>query len=122
MAIDNETLRFLGATSYIAASFNLKGSADKIAGALVAALPNDPEAHVVHAFAKLQTRRPEDCVSILQEKVLAKHPDHASAKAYLVLAHDMMGNKVERDRLAREVIEAGGDPEAVKMVEQAIAG
>ena len=104
MAIDNQTLRLLGAASFIAASFNLKDSADKIAGALVAALPNDPEAHVVDAVAKLRTRRPDACASILRDKVLAKHPDHASAKAYLVLAHDMMGNKGERDRLARDVI------------------
>lgn len=122
MTYDNETVRYLGATAYIAASFNLRDSADRIAGALVAALPDDPEAHVVDAVAKLQTRRPEACASILRDKVLAKHPDHASAKAYLVLAHDMMGNKGERDRLAKEVIAAGGDEGAVQMAQQAIAG
>lgn len=122
MQIDNETLRWLGALADIAARFNLPHSADRIADALLAAAPDDPEAQVVTALTKLNSRRPEECVKILHDKVLAKDPDHEGAKGFLVLAYDMMGQTSERDRLAKDVIENGNDPLAKQIAEQALAG
>lgn len=122
MDIDNETLRWLGAAADMAARFNLPDSADKITDALLAAMPGNADAYVVTAMTKLNTRRPEECVKILQEKVLAKDPDHDGAKGFLVLAYDMMGHTIERDRVAKDVIENGSDPLAKQMAEQALAG
>lgn len=122
MQIDNETLRWLGAVADMAARFNLPHSADRITDALLAVAPEDPEAHVLTALTKLNSRRPEDCVKILQEKVLAKDPDHDGAKGFLVLAYEMMGRTSERDRVAKDVIENASDPLAKQMAEQALAG
>lgn len=122
MQIDNETLRWLGAVADMAARFNLPHSADRITDALLAVAPEDPEVHVLTALTKLNSRRPEDCVKILQEKVLAKDPDHYGAKGFLVLAYEMMGRTTERDRVAKDVIENASDPLAKQMAEQALAG
>ena len=122
MQIDNETLRWLGAAADMAGRFNLPRSADRIADVLLEVVPEDPEAHIVAATTRLNSRRPEECVKILQEKVLAKDPDHDGAKGFLVLAYDMMGRTSDRDRVAKDVIENGSDPLAKQMAEQALAG
>ena len=122
MQIDNETLRWLGAAADMAGRFNLPHSADRITDAVLAVAPEDPEAHIVTAAAKLNSKRPEECLKILQEKVLTKDPDHDGAKGFLVLAYDMMGRTSERDRVAKDVIENGSDPLAKQMAEQALAG
>ena len=120
MAMDNETLRYLGATAYIAATFNMRDSSDKISDALTEARPNDPEAHVLAAVAKLQSGQAAASAKILQDKVLALDPDHAAAKAYLALAQGVLGNMSERNRLAQEVIDANDDQGAVQLARETL--
>ena len=122
MQIDNETLRWLGAAADMAARYNLPKSADRISDALLTAVPEDPEAHVITAVTKLNSNRPEECVKILQEKVLEQNPDHDQAKSFLVHAYEMMGQKADRDRIAKDVIENASDPLAKQIAEEVLAG
>lgn len=122
MQIDDETLRWLGAAADMAARYNLPQSADRISDALLTAAPEAPEAHVIKASTKLNSGRPEECVKILQEKVLEQNPDHDTAKSFLVLAYEVMGQKADRDRIAKDVIENASNPLAKQIAEEVLAG
>ena len=114
--LNEETVQYLASTAVIAGVFGMRDKALAISDALVAAMPDSTDANLIAASAKLTAGKKQESAKILREKVLAVEPDRTLAKAMLSMAHDMMNELTERDKLIDEVIEAGDDENAIELV------
>lgn len=119
--LNEETVQYLASTAVIAGVFGMRDKALTISDALVAAMPDSTDAQLIAASAKLTAGRKQESAKILREKVLAVDPDRTIAKALLSMAHDMMNELSERDKLIEEVIKADDDENATLLVKE-IAG
>jgi predicted Zn-dependent protease len=116
--LTDETVRYLAATAVIAGVFGMRDKALLISDALVSALPDNVDAQLIAASARLAAGQKRESEKILREKVLAVDPDRTIAKALLGMAHDMMQNFGERDKMVAEVLEAGDDADAIQLVKE----
>lgn len=116
--LNDETVQYLASTAVIAGVFGMRDKALAISDALVAAMPDSVDANLIAASAKLTAGKKQESAKILREKVLAIEPDRTLAKALLSMAHDMMDEVGERDRLISEVLEANDDENAVTLVKE----
>ena len=116
--LNEETVQYLASTAVIAGVFGMREKALTISDALVAAMPDSTDAHLIAASAKLTAGQKRESAKILREKVLAVEPDRTLAKALLSMAHDMMNEHGERDRLIAEVMDAADDDNAIELVKE----
>ena len=116
--LNEETVQYLASTAVIAGVFGMKEKAIAISEALVAAMPDNTDAHLIAASAKLTAGQKRESIKILREKVLAVEPDRTLAKALLSMAHDMMNEYGERDKLIADVLNAGDDENAIELVKE----
>lgn len=116
--LTDETVQYLASTAVIAGVFGMRDKALAISDALVAAMPDSTDANLIAASAKLTAGQKRESAKILREKVLAAEPNRTLAKALLSMAHDMMSEFGERDKLVKEVLDAGDDECAIELVKE----
>ena len=117
MALNTETIQYLASAAIIAGAFGMKQRALTISDALMAAMPDDIDAQILAASAKLTAGQKKESMEILHDKVLAADPNRTMAKALLGMAYDMTGEMANRNKWLREVIEADDDPNATQIAQ-----
>ncbi len=117
MTVDDEMIDLLVELGLIASGYRLTGEANTIAAALQRERPDSTRPHLIRAMSQLNAGNAAGAVRELHEQALKIDPRDIMVKAFLALALHVEGRATERDRIAGEVLEQGGDAAAVALAQ-----
>ena len=120
MTVDDEMIDLLVELGLIASGYRLTGEADTIAVGLQRERPDSTRPHLIRAMSQLNAGNAAGAVRELHEQALKIDSGDIMVKAFLALALHVEGRATERDRIAGEVLEQGGDAAAVALAQSLI--
>ncbi|MCP4979278.1 MAG: hypothetical protein GY935_02155 [Gammaproteobacteria bacterium] len=109
MALDNEALQIVAKLADLAGRYGLKEQVESMTNALREAAPDDENVRLVHAIACLRTEDFDKAAAILKDELLAANPKNDLAKAFLSMVYHFQQKEAERDRISKEILDAGDD-------------
>ncbi len=109
MALDNEALQIVAKMADLAGRYGLKEQVESMTNALREAAPDDENVRLVHAIACLRTEDFDKAAAILKDELLAANPKNELAKAFLSMVYHFQQKEAERDRISKEILDAGDD-------------
>ncbi|MEM6654264.1 MAG: tetratricopeptide repeat protein [Planctomycetota bacterium] len=112
MELTTETVQQLMEIGYVAAGAGRFADADAIFAAVQAARPESEYPQIGRAVVCLNADRTPEAIAILRG-ALQINPDSDLAMAFLGFALRQAGLTQQSDEVLKQVIDAGGQPEAV---------
>ena len=117
MTVDDEMIDLLVELGLMASGYRLTGEANAIAAALQRERPASTRPYLIRAMSQLNSGNAAGAVQELHEQALNVDAQDVMVKAFLALALHVEGRSTERDRIATEVLEQGGDEAAVALAQ-----